>query len=332
MSAINIISLIIHQGLSNPLETIPYLIALLSDRLATIIEKSTRLLCYFYEKHPTFLCARLLEGIKLSYSFQMKAFSQYSVFTFAVPVESFLANLYGMLSSKFRFEFLSSMMKVFEDGIENEKILKYLSELLISLPFESGSEVFHMMHSINRIISLKASPISRQLKPFFGKGNSILDSSRVPLQEVNALFSVTCLLILRDQLNSIYPFSTRKCQIESNPVDFNEHFMKGTYEAFIFDSRTSPFASLGYDSSSESLGKLYKMFQLLLKKESSLDSNIMTPLDPTFKSKTRKTKTIEKATLKRMKSFMSRKYHRVDMSISSEDDHGNESYVNEEIE
>jgi len=94
------------------------------------------------------------------------------------------------------------MMKVFEDGIEvgfrfhydnvyvlgtnwvsssssssfeqNEKILKYLSELLISLPFESGSEVFHMMHSINRIISLKASPISRRVKPFFGKGNSIL--------------------------------------------------------------------------------------------------------------------------------------------------------------
>jgi hypothetical protein len=56
-----------------------------------------------------------------------------------------------------------------------------------------------------------------------------------------------------------YYIKTRKCRIESNPVDFNEHFMKGTYEAFIFDSRTSPFASLGYDSSSESLGKLYKM-------------------------------------------------------------------------
>jgi len=53
MSAINIALLNIHQGLSNPLETIPYLIALLSDRLATIIEKSTRLLGYFYEKHPT---------------------------------------------------------------------------------------------------------------------------------------------------------------------------------------------------------------------------------------------------------------------------------------
>jgi len=184
-----------------------------------------------------------------------------------------------------------------------------------------------MMHLINRIISLKASPISHQLKPFFGKGNSILDSSRVPLQEVNAMFSVTCLLILKDRLNSIYPFSTRKCRIESNSVDFNEHFMKGTFETFIFDSRTSPFASLGYDNSSESLGKLYKMLQLLLKKESSLDSNIMTPLDPTLKSKTRKNKTIEKATLKK-----SRKYHRVDMSISSGDDHGNESYVNEEIE
>jgi len=115
MSAINIISLIIHQGLSNPLETIPYLIALLSDRLATIIEKSTRLLCYFYEKHPTFLCARLLEGIKLSYSFQMKAFSQYSGIVELSLLKSILS-IRGYQSSLLSFSFsvhLCSTSRIF---------------------------------------------------------------------------------------------------------------------------------------------------------------------------------------------------------------------------
>jgi len=74
-AALGILSVLHRQGLVNPLQTLPALVALQADPFSAIRAHAYRQLLIEHEKHPEFLPARILEGVSLSYTFQRRILS-----------------------------------------------------------------------------------------------------------------------------------------------------------------------------------------------------------------------------------------------------------------
>ncbi len=141
-SAVTTVNLLIRHGYINPIavrvscstitdssKCVSFLVALEADQQRANSEKAHRLLMHIDEKHPQFITMRIMEGIKLSYTFQVKAFGKCegmmilllaflplsSVLTSQVPDSSIFAELYLMLKPKQKINLLTALLKLFEE-------------------------------------------------------------------------------------------------------------------------------------------------------------------------------------------------------------------------
>lgn len=178
------------QGLVSPLHCIPTLVALETDRVMPIRDAAHGHLLALHEKFPTLLSTPTIQGIAISYSFQLTSFGGPSSSSngmsgpptvWAVDKDKKPLCLFGRLYSTcirgtrtHRNIFLKALVNQFTltgsvlsslnvsaapaaalAAMPTLGYLCYLAQLLAALPFEVEDEPLYIIYLINRYVSLK---------------------------------------------------------------------------------------------------------------------------------------------------------------------------------
>jgi hypothetical protein len=83
--------------------------------------------------------------------------------------EPILVSLYELIKDRSKFNFLTQLLKVFEEKDADCNFLSYAAHILASFPYNTEDEALYVVYSINRIVSLHASTANEGLKPIFSK-------------------------------------------------------------------------------------------------------------------------------------------------------------------
>lgn len=189
MEAVACIGALLTQGLVNPLQCIPSLVALETDRVVANRDAAHTQLASLYEKFANQFQTPSIEGIKESYAFQLKCFGNATPFALDKDKKDFC--LFGRLYTAFlrptraqRASFLKSLVNQFTDrgsvlhppnGKSSAKCqadltyLCYLAQIISSLPYEVEDEPLSIIYWINRYVSLRLGPVIDDLKKIFLK-------------------------------------------------------------------------------------------------------------------------------------------------------------------
>ncbi|KAK1947921.1 Sister chromatid cohesion protein SCC2 [Phytophthora citrophthora] len=189
--AIACIGALLIQGLVNPLQSIPYLVALETDRVPDVRDAAFSQLLGLYEKFRGQFHAPMIQGIRESYSFQHNVYG--NVTTLAIDENHNDFCLFGRLytscvkpTQSYSSRFLSALLNQFMDqgGVlkplkgkiptanshsftASLKFLCYLAQLIVALPFEVEDEPLYVIYVINRYVSLRLWPVLDALKDSF---------------------------------------------------------------------------------------------------------------------------------------------------------------------
>lgn len=180
--AVKCVGNLLIQGLVNPLHCIPNLVALETDRVASIRDAAHSHLQELHQKFPNLVNAPSIHGISLSYSFQVSVFGAGGAPTvWALDKDKKVFCLYGRLYSACirttrshrniflralvnQFTVTGSVLSVLDvseapaaavASMPTIGYLCYLAQLLAALPFEVEDEPLYIIYLINRYISLK---------------------------------------------------------------------------------------------------------------------------------------------------------------------------------
>lgn len=205
--AILLLGVLHRQGLVNPLQTLPTLIALQGDTCHSVRADAYRQILIENEKHPEFLPTRILEGICLSYQFQSNCFHHISAVVdekdaggLFAPNSCIFAPLYASSireNRQRRFSFLRILLSLFDEKsgkdvrssdkkrrklssgrqISEESIqqreswdprfLGYVSQILASLPYDVQEEPLFIIYHVSRQISLEGSVLLDEIRRLF---------------------------------------------------------------------------------------------------------------------------------------------------------------------
>jgi len=133
-AALGLLAVLHRQGLVNPLQTLPALIALQADPSPGLRTQAYRQVLVEHEKHPEFLPARIMEGVSLSFTFQRKVLGKGGGRVSAVLSgegrreggggwsgggrQCFLGTVYATCvrgNRKHRYSFLRNLLALFEE-------------------------------------------------------------------------------------------------------------------------------------------------------------------------------------------------------------------------
>ncbi|KAG1700285.1 hypothetical protein DVH05_012088 [Phytophthora capsici] len=210
-AAIACIGALLTQGLVNPLQCIPYLVALETDRVLDVRDAAFSQLLGLYEKFRSQFHAPMMQGIRDSYSFQEKVYG--NVTTLAIDENQKDFCLFGRLytncvksTQAYTSRFLSALVNQLTDqGVvlkplksnisttNNQtftarlKYLCYLAQIIVALPFEVEDEPLYVIYLINRYVSLRLGTVMDALKETFanaGVSTKILEDDESNLSEV----------------------------------------------------------------------------------------------------------------------------------------------------
>eukprot|EP01116_Phalansterium_solitarium_P022235 TRINITY_DN7270_c0_g1_i1.p1 TRINITY_DN7270_c0_g1~~TRINITY_DN7270_c0_g1_i1.p1 ORF type:complete len:1896 (-),score=444.63 TRINITY_DN7270_c0_g1_i1:97-5784(-) len=311
-AALLTVSLLVRHGLVNPSECVPHLVALLADHKRHIAERAKELLESIHDRHPAFLTARLGEGFRKSFAFQMQLFRCTTAFTCTddggnvggLGNESIFAGLY-VIGKKNKMQFqrhvMSALLKMFEDGNELVKepdvgLLRFVGELLLSLPFGTEEEPIFIVQHLNTLLALHAHPVLDRLRSAFGtkhsetnKPSPNTDSSKFTKQreaEVGTLgkplVPLLYLLVVKRFLRELFGLTDLKlATFSDNPQGTSQASGAAkpsagrAFNAVTFSSSESPFAEVPVATAAKKpLAHLYKeQFDLFKRwmKEDELD-------------------------------------------------------------
>ena len=247
IEALTVIGQLLKHGLAHPVKVAPYLIALLADRTQSCSEQALQWLHFIHQKNPPLLLSRIVDGIKLSFSFQTSVF-QYAnalvISKFSQGTESLLSNLYRLFRSKktTREQFLRTLINLMENCNNNSRgtFLKYLGDLIAFLPFEVIGEPLSVIHSIDKIISLKTGSILKSFKKILSN-----DKNKTVTEELKQHCFDACLPIILLKLKSFlklgYSISTSRCESYSPSDNTNN-----TITVKLIDTATifTPFSDI----------------------------------------------------------------------------------------
>ncbi|TMW68669.1 hypothetical protein Poli38472_006137 [Pythium oligandrum] len=179
------IAVLLTQGLVSPLHCIPNLVALETDQVVPIRDLAHSQLVALHDKFPTLLNTPAIQGILLSYSFQVKVFGKCSVFALDKDKKEY--SLFGRLYTSClrsqrtqRSIFLKALINQFSDNgsifsasdfnsnpMQSIGYLSYLAQVLTALPYDVEDEPLYLIYLINRYVTLKLGPILQELKQDF---------------------------------------------------------------------------------------------------------------------------------------------------------------------
>uniref|UniRef100_A0AAV1V1C0 Sister chromatid cohesion protein n=1 Tax=Peronospora matthiolae TaxID=2874970 RepID=A0AAV1V1C0_9STRA len=194
IQAVACVGALLTQGLVNPLQCIPNLVALETDRVPDVRDAAFAQLTTLYEKFQSQIHTPLIKGIRESYAFQLSVYGNCSALGSVANEKDFC--LFGRLymnflkSTKSRESlFLKALVDQFHDqgtvlkplnndmaaGSSKEasvsalKYLCYLAQIISTLPYDVEDEPLYVIYLINRYVSLRLGHVLEDLKGAFAK-------------------------------------------------------------------------------------------------------------------------------------------------------------------
>ncbi|RLN94273.1 hypothetical protein BBJ28_00006704 [Nothophytophthora sp. Chile5] len=210
VEAVACIGALLVQGLVNPLQCIPNLVALETDRDVGNRDAAHAQLLALYEKFPSQFPTPSIRGIRESYAFQLNVFGNSTVFALDKDKKDFC--LFGRLyttclrpSRTQRNLFLKALVNQFTDtgsvlqaskgkpkrpdnSLAEMKYLCYLARLISALPYDLEDEPLYIIYLINRYVSLRLGPVLDDLKETFaeaGVSPTMMDEGDLNLAHVD---------------------------------------------------------------------------------------------------------------------------------------------------
>ncbi|OWZ24197.1 Nipped-B [Phytophthora megakarya] len=191
--AVACISALITQGLVNPSQCIPNLVALETDRIPEVRDAAFSQLLELYERFRNEFRTPSIKGIQNSYAFQLSVYNNATSLGIDENKKEFC--LFGRLYRKFltwtkshESPFLNALVKQFTDQgsvlklrkgklvTANSKVftsglkyLCYLAQIISTLPYIVEDEPLYIIYSINRYVSLRLGPVLDDLRAIFAE-------------------------------------------------------------------------------------------------------------------------------------------------------------------
>jgi len=199
-ASLELLSVLLRQGLVNPNETVPFLFALQGDvENATIRSLALKLLMTEGEKRPDMLRQRVCAGVKRAYEFQRNVYGKNAVVSAVVPIrhgksvvmDCIFSSVYkeciassrqqrhGLFSNLLRlFEIsdqqasegeapkhrrLSRTKKVEPSSERDLHLLSFTSQILAHLPYNSSGDPLFIIHKITAIVTLQGIELLEKL-------------------------------------------------------------------------------------------------------------------------------------------------------------------------
>ncbi|BFZ16564.1 hypothetical protein BsWGS_19603 [Bradybaena similaris] len=174
ITALNVVTLVLKQGLVHPIQCIPYLISMGSDLEQAIRIKADQQLQEIEKKYPGFTHMKALQGMKASYRLQ-------KVFHCSNPVEAVRgrrfteenqpqalnAFLYSLLrpNRSHRRGLLTSILNLFDDSARislEEQV--YIADNLAYFAYQAQDEPHFIIHQIDIIVSVTGSNLLQSFR------------------------------------------------------------------------------------------------------------------------------------------------------------------------
>ncbi|XP_005090101.1 nipped-B-like protein B [Aplysia californica] len=174
LTALNVVTLVLRQGLVHPVQCIPYLISMGSDIESAIRVKADQQLQEIEKKYPGFTHMKALQGMKASYRLQ-------KVFHSSNPMEpirglryndenqpqALNAFLYSLLRANrsHRRGLLTSTLNLFDDSARislEEQV--FIADNLAYFVFQNQDEPLFIIHQIDIIVSVTGSNLLQSFR------------------------------------------------------------------------------------------------------------------------------------------------------------------------
>lgn len=199
LDAMNLIRVILRQGLVHPMECVAHVVALVGDQEPRVRAQAEKIVAYLDDKHHGLLVLRSMEGVLKSYEFQRRVFKTQSAFVAHARDGQVCAfrQLYSFLQSKKSEskQFVTSLLNKIVDSIKDLSdrcqpgqavqvdlsLLSYIVSVLSALPFGKKEELMTILSLLARSISLHGEPLEQALSEAMG-AETKSDSAAAPAE------------------------------------------------------------------------------------------------------------------------------------------------------
>ncbi|GFR03866.1 nipped-B-like protein [Trichonephila clavata] len=245
-ASLQVIQLILGQGLVHPVQIVPYLVCLGSDDDPVIRTKADQLLQEIEKKYPGFIQMKAMLGVRMSFKMQQLIQSQDDILRgFRSPEAPISRNgfLYSVIRStrQSRRAFLFSLLKLFDEQARTPLTeLLYIADNIAYFPYMAQDEPLFIMHQLDIMLSVSGSNLlqtfreallSRQISQITEQNlinnvddydeddddyDSILErlpeDTSILLECIIASQGCVLLLYLKQTLKEMYGFTDNKIQ------------------------------------------------------------------------------------------------------------------------
>eukprot|EP00794_Sanderia_malayensis_P008158 gene8158-9031_t len=305
LSAVQVVALILKQGLIHPAQCVPYLIAATTDDDKLIKAKSEQSLTDIHSRHSGFLHMKAVQGVKLAYRLQFiiqqTGDGYLQGFREADSNSAMISHIYTLLRSnkQYRRPFLQSLVKQFDDQKSSIDMLFFFAENLAYLPYVTQEEPLFVMHHCDMLVSVVGATYLQSFQEVFfparkgkGKGKSPhnvdddeeLDNAAKLVDmavDLNVLqnivkesFGCMLLLELKQSLKQLYGFADSKCQ-KYSPSEPSKLYDKSMTRRgdMVFDSYFKDLMFKPSELDKDEIVNYYLQFkQMMLSLDSEEDS------------------------------------------------------------
>lgn len=242
VSALQVVAIILRQGLIHPAQCIPYLIAISTDNERLCNVKAEQCLNDLDSRYPGFIHMKAFQGVKMSYELQTIIQKNNNGYLCGYRETenkiALISHVYGLVRSnkQYRRPFLLSLLKQFDDQNSSCDMLYFITENLAYLVYSSHEEPLFVIYHIDTAVSVTGTNVLQNFKELFhprvnsksGKSprntsDSDDDEDTKQLSDVKVdktafeklvrqSFGCVLLLQLKQYLKSTFGFTDSKCQ------------------------------------------------------------------------------------------------------------------------
>nr|XP_006819500.1 PREDICTED: nipped-B-like protein-like isoform X1 [Saccoglossus kowalevskii] len=186
MCALQVIHLVLRQGLVHPVQCIPYLVAMCTDyREPTICIKAEQQLSDIDSKYPGFIHMKALAGIRMSYRLQQlingDTLEPLRGTNFDEHTSSLCSHLYTLIRSNrlHRRALLLNLLNLFDEQSKNQLgLLVYVADNLAYFPYNVHDEPLFIMHYIEIIVSVSGANLLQSFKECLFRSKSVQQNAQ----------------------------------------------------------------------------------------------------------------------------------------------------------
>jgi len=213
ISCVELLGCLLRQGLINPMEVTPYLLALQGDLESTVVRsKALSLLITEGEKRPEMLRQRICAGVKQSFLVQKQKSSKPTAIMVDKSrenknVECIFGPIYKEMvrgNKSHRQSLFKNLLGLFDNMSKDDKkkekrdphfhlsLLQFVAQVLAHLPFETSTEPLFIIYQISCIVSLKGTQIMDDLASFFQSTQLCMDEDDTNTEADNIEMVLKC--------------------------------------------------------------------------------------------------------------------------------------------